>query len=583
MRLALPALLRSAVVICVAALAAACGADQIDGLDDGSDPPDKAKACGTGGANLTTLKLFEGVTVRGADLPCLRLSGSAEYILAPQLLGADLPYAYQHFEIGAPDAAIAAQLVDASSRSLVATEAVETTQQRLHRLLRAREMSLRRADDVAAGVRASRITAPTDARLAVIDARRNFSVLSSLSDPPHFATVSAALRFSGAHVLVYVDDRVATTYTDTELDLLGKLFDEQLYGVDHAAFGQESDIDGNGRIVVLFTPTVNALVSAADCPTMGFATGFFYGFDLASTTPQSNRGEIFYAMVPDQGGAFSCPHTKADVASLLPVTFVHEFQHMISYGHHVVSQGGEPEALWLNEGLSHMAEELGALYFESRYPPPAGRSQPNQLFPDSAEAFITGDLVNSYRFLRFSEQYSVTTCAPGGFCDTEQRGGAWLFLRWLADATSDPHLFDKLEHSGLQGTRNIEAAAGRSFGDLFGDFTLAVWGDSLVGSPRASTSALQRFASRNLRQLYAALYEAYGPLQGIPQRFPITPIELTAGARVKGAMRPGSYQAFRFRTASDRAEYQLGFTGDNGVPFSASQGAQLSILRVPPR
>jgi hypothetical protein len=580
MRLALPALLRSAVVICIAALASACGGDQVAGVDDGTDPPDKTKACGGTGANLTTLQVFDGTTVRGADLSCIRLSGSGEYILAPQLLGADLPYAYQHFEIGAPGAALAALAITAApSRSLLATQAVETTQQRLHRLLRAREMSLRRPP----GPRASRAAAPVGARSLAVDAQRTFSVLSSLSDPPRFASVGATLRYSGLHVLVYVDDRSATTYTDTELGRLGRLFDEELYGVDHAAFGQESDIDGNGRIIVLFTPTVNALVTAADCSTMGFATGFFYGFDLASPTPQSNQGEIFYAMVPDQGGAFSCPHTKADVAELLPVTFVHELQHMISYGHHVVSQGGAPEELWLNEGLSHMAEELGAIHFESRYPSPAGRSQPSQLFPDSAEAFITGDLLDSYRFLRFSEQYSVTACAPGSFCDVQQRGGAWLFLRWLADATADPQLFSKLERSTLRGTRNIEAAGGRPFGDLFGDFALAVWGDSLVGSPRASASPSHRFASRNLRRLYASLYEAYGPLRGIPQRFPVAPLGLTADARVKSVMRPGTFQTFRVRTPSARAEYPLGFTGSDGVPFDASAGAQLSILRVPPQ
>jgi hypothetical protein len=49
------------------------------------------------------------------------------------------------------------------------------------------------------------------------------------------------------------------------------------------------------------TPVVNALTSSADCAKTGFITGFNYGLDLLPTQANSNRGEIFYALVPRCG------------------------------------------------------------------------------------------------------------------------------------------------------------------------------------------------------------------------------------------------------------------------------------------
>ncbi|HEU4994782.1 MAG TPA: hypothetical protein VFT29_08180 [Gemmatimonadaceae bacterium] len=544
-------------------LATACASDR---------PIAPATKCSGASADLSTLAVFDGATVRGSALECIRLAENAEYIVVPQLLGATLPYVYQKFLIGAPDATISTQPMIASlTANEDAMPSFPSTQERLHGLLRERERLLR-----------PRRTAEMRVEADVADpVSRDFSVLASLSDVTKFAKITTALRFAGTHVLLYVDERTASIYTDDELLALGKQFDEQLYGVDHAAFGPESDIDGNGKVIVLFTPAVNALVSASECATFGFATGFFYGFDLASTAPESNKGEVFYAMTPDPQGTYSCAHTEADVAALLPATFVHEFQHMISYGQHVLAKGLPPEVPWLNEGLSHMAEELASLYYEARYPPPSGRTNPLQIFPDSASPLIIGNLFNSYRYLRFSEQYSISSCAPGSFCATPERGGAWLFLRWLADDTADPRLFEKLVQASDPGTENIEQATGRTFGDLFGEFALAVWGDSIVGAPRTSTRAALRFSGRNLRRIYNAMYETYGPLRGVPQRFPVSPIELDPATRREGAMRPGSFQVFHLRTPANHSGFALGLTSDSGEPLSAAHGAQVSILRVP--
>ena len=128
-----------------------------------------------------------------------------------------------------------------------------------------------------------------------------------------------------------------------------------------AAFGSVSDIDESGKIIVLMSQRINALVAKDECQ-QGIITGYFYGFDLSSTSTNSNRGEVFYALVPDPQGAHSCSVSVASVQRIVPATFIHELQHMISYNQHVLTRGGAQERVWLNEGLSLIAEEIGSKY-----------------------------------------------------------------------------------------------------------------------------------------------------------------------------------------------------------------------------
>ena len=87
--------------------------------------------------------------------------------------------------------------------------------------------------------------------------------LPELSNPANFDEVTARLRYKGDHTLLYVETRAeGPNIPDALIDEIGDRFDGQTYDVDRAAFGEETDIDGNGRIVVLMTATVNAHVYA---------------------------------------------------------------------------------------------------------------------------------------------------------------------------------------------------------------------------------------------------------------------------------------------------------------------------------
>lgn len=548
-------------------------------------PPSPACAPGAAATDLTDLARYEGRTVAGASLACVILAPNARYLVMPQFATTAMPYAYYPYAIGLPGAPVVA-------RGEVAARAVRSSvidpvlpgpvhpADRLHDRLREAEARLRPDRSVRGAVRARAEGALAFATPApALGTSRDFSILAGLTEPATFARATASLRFAGSHVLLYLDERASGSFTASELTALGRQFDEVLYPIDREAFGPESDVDGNGRIIVVLSPAVNALVRADECASFGYVTGYFFGFDLASTAPGSNRGEVFYAMTPDPGGVHSCAHSAADVARVLPATFVHELQHMISFARRVLEADGAPEVAWLNEGLSHLAEELAARYYESKYPAPAGRTAPGQLFPDSASALMLGNLRNSYRFLVAPRQHAVAACAPSSFCSTANRGASWLFLRWLADRHGDAAIRAMVQ-TGTRDARNIEQATGRSFPELFGDFVLATWSDSIVGASRGAVAERHRFATRNLRQMYNALYEAYGPLGGIPRPFPLEPLELRADERLQSAMHPGTFDIFAIRTPSGVARLPIGFTDESGALLSPLLSPQLAIMRL---
>jgi len=402
---------------------------------------------------------------------------------------------------------------------------------------------------------------------------RTFRVIAEL-DGEKFTAATGRLRFLGRHLGIYLDTATSTAFSDLQIEQLGKLFDDDLYHTGVETFGPESDIDRNGLVLVFLTPRVNALVPASECAAKGYVTGFFYGRDLIPSLSNSNAGEVFFSMVPDPGGQYSCSHAAPDVMRIVPGTFVHEFQHMISFFHHVVARAGDTEEHWVNEGLSHIAEEVVSRLFERRYPAPLGRSTPAQLFPDSASGFISPQMLNTYIYLNNPAQHSVTTFVGSG--SIEERGAAWLFLRWLGDQKGE-QIYQRLVQTSMTGLANVEARAGEPFARLFGDFSIAVYADSTPGLRRDVVVPRYRFLSRNLRQLMAR----QAAISGFSNDFPVVPVRVPFAGYAEGPIIPGTmvYSVLGPLGAAV-GPVVLNYFRTNGVGFGASEGAQLGVFRI---
>lgn len=515
-----------------------------------------------------------------AAAACFRVADGGTYLVSAQLAGAGLAAGRHAALVGTPSAPVAMSAsarVTSATDEAGATSASDQPAQQLHARHRAVERAL--SGRAAAAARAARAAGRSGSvalrTLPTVGDVETFSVLATLDLPSRYTGVRARARFVGRDVIVFSDTAADEAFTSAQWDAFGRLFDETLFPAAVASFGTTSDLDGNGRTIVLFTPRVNALVTQLQCAQSGFVNGFFNPDDLAPGTAGGNAGEVFYAYVPDPTGRWSCPHGTPEVQGTIPPTFIHELQHMISFQQHVLVRGGAPETLWLNEGLSHIAEELGARLYEARFPPPSGRLNTTRLWPDSAVPYMLPNLSNASQFLTFPSGTSVSAPAadsPGTF---EERGAAWLLLRWAGGQFGDP-VFRRLVETRATGTANLEAATGRPWPGLLGDFAAALWADSLVGVARAPATGRWRFGDRNLRRLFAD-FRQVDPVRAV-REFPLVPIPIVDGGRRTLSLPAGGMALFRWTPQGGALGW---LRRADATPFPSTFGAQVVLFREP--
>jgi hypothetical protein len=515
------------------------------------------------------LAVGEGITVGVADLErCLQLPAMGQrYLVVPQFASAADDPISTPFRIGrtTPVTAAASGMLAQSAGPLLSTQRPVSAQERVDRMMRNIEREI--APQVAMQ---DNEPGPMVLPALTLNSSRSFRVISDLGDDgdsPKFGTSSARLRYIGAHILIYVDQRSVSTMSEAEMTRIGDLFDARLYDLAAARFGSESDLDGNGKVIILMTPFVNGLVSKDECQNESFVAGYFYPNDLFLRNANSNKGEIFYTLVPDPVGTYSCPQGAAFVRRLVPGTFIHEFQHMISFNQHVLARGGSSEDVWLNEGLSLIAEETAARYYEERYAAPAG-----EIFSDSAAMFLEEIVVHAYDYLFASKAYSVTTF--DGFGDLEERGAAWLFLRWLGDQKGDG-IYSRLVQTRMTSTENVQSKAGESFAALFGDFSIAVAAD-VPGFARSTLLPRYRFTTRPQGVDYRILFQR---VQGkFRAALPPSPVVLTQ-------LQPHASAAPQSMVQGTMAFYNLSTTAiaqpSIGLLFTAGAAGSLPLVLTP--
>jgi hypothetical protein len=435
--------------------------------------------------------------------------------------------------------------------------------QSFHSLLRSREQALAR-DPSRALFSRGRLRSSTREVPPQVGEQRSFDVCSS-SSCDDFVQATATARSVGQRVAIFVDDAApAGGYVDADLDRVRTLFDQYLYPIDTVAFGRESDVDANGVVIVLLTPKVNAL--SPDCNSSGrIILGYFFGADLlprSSINPGSNFAEVFYGLVPDPDNA-QCTISKDEANRRLPATFIHEFQHMISFNQHVLVRGGSAEDTWLNEGLSHFAEEL------------AGRQIPDVECPSStscAQEFLEGDLVNAFEYLISPEEFFLIE--PGNSTGKlEERGANWLFVRWLSDHFAGDNILGTdltraLVATSQVGSVNVSARTGVDFSILVGEWQLSNYLDDLPGF--LTPSSRLGYKSWNFR-------EAAAPNGG----FPLVP-DSTDGLAYQhsGTLRAGSGRHVRVVQQPGGPEVDFRLTSPTLTPLPRTIAPRVALVRI---
>ncbi len=283
--------------------------------------------------------------------------------------------------------------------------------------------------------------------------------------------IEARLRYAGPVALMYVDTTIDAD--QTALDQSAKEFEQQIYPRDRELFGHEDapGIDGDARLTI-----VNTVLR-------GGAAGYFSGSDgvVSAVNRFSNQRDMFVM------GVNAYPLGSVAYAS----TLAHEFQHMIE------SNVQRRSPLWINEGMSTLAEDLNG-FIDQGFPSLYLNNPDLQLTawePLSAVHYGASLLVLRY----FQEQYA---------------GESGLAELIKADAGNNLDAFVPI------------AARKRSditsFADIYADWAVAnVLNDPAVGDRRYAYALLPNLAARgepqpgeNQTTVHQFGVDYYGELQG---------------------------------------------------------------------
>jgi hypothetical protein len=377
---------------------------------------------------------------------------------------------------------------------------------------------------------------------------REFNVLNAEGT---FDRVTAQVGFISTHALIYLDDQApGGGFTEADLAELALEFDDPIHPTITGAFGIESDLDGNGRVIILLTPAVNRLTEPGSD---GFVGGFFFGLDLLRNRDGSNEGEIFYALVPDPTGQAGPPISRSTVRSTVPAVLAHEFEHMVNFNLRILVGGAaSQEALWLSEAMAQMAEDLVGKAFEEK-----GQA-------DRAYEFRVGNWRRAWRFLLDPGEVSVLASLPPG--TLAERGAGWLLLKQVSGQEGQNDLLGDLAGSVLTGVGNITEKVGRSWGSLLADWAGSLFLDDL-GLPVRPELSVQGV---NLRDALSQFDGSY----------PLAPTSLGASSFFRSGSLRSSAPQYYIITPPYSGGLAVTASGPDGRPPEPPMGLQVLVVRI---
>lgn len=441
----------------------------------------------------------------------------------------------------------------------------------------------------------------------------------SISCSDTTSVVTAVARAVSPQVVIYEDTAAPSPgFDDADWTQLRDEFADVVLPVDTAYFGSPVDIDGNGRIIALFTPEVNKLTPAGS---EGFIGGFFLPTDLADsgdeegdgtaaggTCSASNEAELVYLAVADPDEEFGSRPNRAEAIRSARSVMAHEVEHLLSAEERIFKRDLGPnedpfadlESVWLGEGLAHLAEELAGLKFNGL------RERENLDFADVAgserktEGFNAFHINNFGRGRRFMINPARTVALaqedPGDVESLEMRGFGWLFVRWLGDhegpegssgplsGSDEQKLFRELSRGGPEAAtgvdnvlRAVESVGGTatSWASLLADFAAALaLDDDVSGVPERNT-----YLTWNLRDVYAGLNrELPNPFE---EEYPLRVTESGfENAAFDFDVRSSAEAYFELGADGGSPPLSVELTGANGGPVPPSAEMQVIVVRI---
>lgn len=311
-------------------------------------------------------------------------------------------------------------------------------------------------------------TRPPTASASVGD-ERTFDVY----DGDSYVTITAKVTAVSDMVVVWEDQTTPNELGTIDEEVVAEVIwnlEDHVMPRERQVFGEESDVDGSGKIDVLVSYTVNQYGAVA------YVTQCDIG-PVAGCGERGNEGEIVYLGVPDPDDSYGTPAGITE-------TVAHELNHLIYGWHKYVAQDqtDASENIYLTEGMSALAQDLTGYNNGNQYVWAAALDATDYLGKSA-----TIDSVSINDVLRGSSYYDVER-------DGALRGAAYLFLRYcfeqeggmgvegdgtLVDEGGMTWLHDWFDSPEL-GIDTVEATMGRSVEEVALDWYTALVVDGRV-------------------------------------------------------------------------------------------------------
>ena len=296
-----------------------------------------------------------------------------------------------------------------------------------------------------------------------------FHIRTSLDVGADREAVGADLRALGENIAIYVDDETpididsdcaddsndveesdlpAFGFNNCDLEEVVDVFDNNIYPNLTTIFGDASDVDNDCRITVLLSHRVNQLTGGSDGPGRILKSFAEPGIDLwindLQLNPDSNEEEVIFLYAPDPVGFWNDAtvplddYLDFDVHGRIAIAM----QDLISYATHrqvgkALMDPAEPtdidnppaEEDWLNDSMGLIAADrtgFGAIAYRDAW-----------IYLDRA--------------------HLLPLVSANAMADFEDRGGQFLYLRYMVELFGDAILWDIVHADTTQGIDTIAA------------------------------------------------------------------------------------------------------------------------------
>jgi hypothetical protein len=374
-----------------------------------------------------------------------------------------------------------------------------------------------------------------------------FAVADDVTDLDSCQVITAKLWGTGEYVNIYVDedvpidwdyecDGVIDEYFDPvkresasygfnncDLETVASIVDNNIVVNFRDLFGEESDINEDGKLSVVISPVLNAMSLESDDEDDWARVVESYAdprkdlADFSADNPCSDEQEVIYVFAPDPYGfynSYAKPTVEEFTSMELAGQIARSYLKLISYNSHVLlceeyneeqlvkdpkfeELDCDPEEFWINEALAAVGTDIvgfGAIYYDDAWE-----------YLDAPHLWSLTEIDNEDEI--FSINYGVF----------------YLFGRWLVDAYGTSYLSDLIANYEEIGIENIETVYSDDFADLIVGWQVAMLasgmqndeGEDLVSYDSEDKDATQWFLYEDASTIDAPTEPPDKPTPGV--------------------------------------------------------------------